>query len=290
MSSGYGSGLLLAILLALAGCATPQDPQPFVRAPLATQAGESVVEIPALIDGKHYGLEAMYYAPQGEGLHPLAVLTHGRNGPNPARRPTEINGLRKLARALTAHGYAVLFVVRRGYGRSDGPDAEFLDTPEESALAGAQDVAAAVAWGRTLPGVDASRIIVGGHSQGGWVALAAATLPMEGVRGVVNFSGATNFRGQPSDYHSPITESLLEKSARVLGGRNVLPMRWVYASNDNHAPATVTRWFNTFREAGGKGQLTFVGAVGHSGTVNEAGGLTEFERFAAEVGVAPPQP
>jgi len=87
-----------------------------------------------------------------------------------------------------------MMLVRRGYGASQGPDSEYLETAEESGFAGAKDVIAGVEYMRGQPDVDASKMLLMGHSQGGCVTLAASALAADGVLGAVNLSGGINFQ------------------------------------------------------------------------------------------------
>jgi pimeloyl-ACP methyl ester carboxylesterase len=201
----------------------------------------------------------MRYVPvDGKAQHALIVNTHGGNlNPiTPTNNPRLVYGLHPLNQALASRGYLVMMLVRRGYGNSQGPDSEFLDTPEESGLAGAQDIKAAVNYMQTRPDVLKNQIVIMGQSQGGWVSLAASTLDMEGVLGAVNISGATHYRlGQYKNVRSPEHEAYLEKAAQIYGTSSRIPVLWLYAENDNHRPATVRQWFNVFTKAGGKGKL-----------------------------------
>lgn len=225
---------------------------------------EQLMSIPAQIAGKTYRLEAKLYTPQdGKDRHPLLIMTHGRNGPAPAIDTNQVNGYTNFNRALARSGYAVLFVVRRGYGNSDGPDSEYLATPEASGLAGAQDLKASVEYMRTQAYVDPAKVVIAGHSQGGWMALASSALDIPGVLGAVNFSGATNFSDAASctgGINSSCVEGAMKRAAGVFGASNKRPVLWLYAANDNHSVATVTDWFNTFKTAGGQGSTFFTAA------------------------------
>lgn len=227
----------------------------FADYPVEVQVQETRIQVE--IGQKPYELEAKLFLPQdGKAQHPLAVMTHGRNGPTPNRNPREIHGYSAFNRALAAQGILVMHLVRRGYGNSDGPDGEYLSSAEESGLEGAKDVRAAVAYMRKQSGVIPDRIVVIGQSQGGWVALASSTLEMEGVLGTVNISGATNFtRAQGYSIRSREVEDQLKNAAAFYGKDARRPVMWIYAANDNHPEASVREWFEAFQQAGGKGKL-----------------------------------
>jgi dienelactone hydrolase len=199
----------------------------------------------------------MIYTPLDNKLkHSLIMITHGRYGPSPTVDERQVFHYRALCRALAGRGYLVVMLVRRGYGNSEGPDSEFLDTPEESALAGAKDIRGAIDYMVTKPEIAKDRMVIIGQSQGGWVSLASSTLDIKGVLGVVNISGATNFRrAHGKSIHSFEVEGALENSAKYFGKASRVPALWIYAENDNHLPETVNKWFHSFIEADGKGTL-----------------------------------
>lgn len=221
----------------------------------------------ASIEGTDYRLEAMLYHPQDtRQLHPLIIFNHGRNGPHPERKPEQVGGYAPLCNALAEHGYEVMMLVRRGYGNSEGPDSEFLDTPEESGLAGAQDVKAAASYMCTRSDIDCNHIVIMGQSQGGWVTLAASTIPIKGVLGAVNISGGTNFRrARGLGIRSFEVEDALKHSASVFGKNAKVPTLWIYAANDHHLPDTVQGWFKAYMRAGGKGRLVIKPAYKDNG-------------------------
>ena len=248
----YSRCLICAFALIPASIHTPA-----VCAADADAVSTEKIFFTASIDGTNYRLEAMLYYPQdGRKLHPLVILTHGRNGPNPSPNPQQAEGFRPLSNVLAEHGYEVMMLVRRGYGNSEGPDSEFLDTAEASGLAGAKDVKAAISFMCTRSDIDCDHIVIIGQSQGGWVSLAASTIPMKGVLGAVNISGAINFKqGAGLGIRSRTVEDSLEHSASVYGQNAKVPTLWIYAENDNHLPDAVRGWFKAYIRSGGKGRL-----------------------------------
>lgn len=99
----------------------------------------------------------------GDGLLPCVVMAHGFSG-------TREDGLAPFAERFAAAGYSVLVFDYRGFGDSEGEPRQLLDVRRQR-----QDWAAAIAFARTLDGVDADRVALWGTSfSGGHVIEAAA--------------------------------------------------------------------------------------------------------------------
>lgn len=105
---------------------------------------------------------AWYYRAAGEARRsPLVVMAHGLSG-------TRRDGLGPFAERFAAAGIAALVFDHRGFGDSGG-EADLFSPRRQLA-----DWRAALAFARTLPGVDADRVATFGSSMGGGNALAAA--------------------------------------------------------------------------------------------------------------------
>ncbi len=121
-------------------------------------------------------LNGIVYVAQGPGPHPLVVLLHGY--------PGDERNL-DLAQAVRRAGWNVLFFHYRGAWGSEG----------EFSFAGAlDDVEAAVRQARAARfaaahRIDPQRVVLVGHSMGGFLALAAAS-EMPEVRCVGSLAGA----------------------------------------------------------------------------------------------------
>jgi uncharacterized protein len=111
--------------------------------------------------------------PEGRGLHPAVVLIHG-SGPE-----TRWGTIRYIADRFARSGVAVLIYDKRGSGDSGG---DWRTATNEDL---ARDVLAAVARLAAQPGVDAHRIGLLGHSQGGAIAPLAATLAPDRIAFIV---------------------------------------------------------------------------------------------------------
>jgi pimeloyl-ACP methyl ester carboxylesterase len=105
---------------------------------------------------------AWFYPAVGEGgVTPIVVMAHGLSG-------TRRDGLGPFAERFAAAGFAALVFDHRGFGDSGGePD---LFEPRRQL----DDWRAAIAFARSLPGIDGRRLATFGSSMGGGNALAAA--------------------------------------------------------------------------------------------------------------------
>ncbi len=142
----------------------PQDPQP----PLPYEAREVTVPNAAA----QVSLAGTLTVPPGKGPFPAALLVSGSGPPDRDEAVFGHSPFLVWADFLTRAGFAVLRLDDRGVGKSTGSFA--AATTEDFA----SDAHAAVAWLRAQPGVDAGRIGILGHSEGGLIApMVAATDP-----------------------------------------------------------------------------------------------------------------
>ncbi|MGD1256749.1 alpha/beta hydrolase [Mycobacterium seoulense] len=111
-------------------------------------------------------ISAWLYRPTGSAPAPLLVMAHGLGGVRTMR-------LDAYAERFSGAGYACLVFDYRNFGDSEGEPRQVLDVGLQLA-----DWAAAVAYARTLPGIDHDRIALWGTSfAGGHVIATAARLP-----------------------------------------------------------------------------------------------------------------
>jgi MYXO-CTERM domain-containing protein len=248
-------GILLAGLLA--GAASLQAEVPIRQEQLF---------FPALIEGRVYRLEAMLYRPDDSGRHPLVVFSHGRNGMASPRDPSLVLAYAALCRQLAADGHVVAYIIRRGYGNSDGPDAELQDTAVLSGLEASKDYQAAVEYWRTMDFVLPDNIVLVGQSQGGWAVLACTNVAMPGVLGVVNISGGTNYRLMGTGAVTAAVQDAWVAGAGELGAGARVPSFWVYAENDQSISGpTALRMFSAYTNARGWGSMLMLPAYGNNG-------------------------
>jgi len=164
----------------------------------------------------HERIRAWLYRPKGSSDAPLLVMAHGLGAVRTMR-------LDAYAERFRAAGYACLVFDYRNFGDSEGQPRQLLDVRMQL-----QDWTAAVAYARTLHGVDYNRIGLWGTSfSGGHVIATAARLP--GIAAVVA--------------QCPFTDGIA--SARTLGPLifarvGALAVRDIIAARLGRSPVMVT--------------------------------------------------
>jgi dienelactone hydrolase len=223
---------------------------------------ETVIRIPMAVSRpggvQRLYLEATLYRPSGQGPFPLLVLSHGTS-----RDPRERVGerLRYDAQSwkFVSMGFAVVIPMRRGYGHSEGDYAEGEGLCEHShfyaaGLESARDLRATVNYVSALPGIDPQRLVLAGHSSGGFASLILASQELPGVRGVINFGG-----GRGSNALQNCSPDKLIEACGLAGRTTRVPTLWLYAQNDSYFPPGLAREMSAaFRQAGGQVELVML--------------------------------
>jgi dienelactone hydrolase len=167
---------------------------------------------------------------------------------------------------LSDNGFAVLALMRRGRGKSEGINGEedfgrdhegnLIDVSAGIAQA-VEDLESAIAYGRKLPRVQSGRVLLAGQSRGGFLAMHYAGLKPSEVMGVVNFSGGWYPYG-------PVTTPYYATAGR--GALDKIPQLWLYADNDRlYDEALIREYFQAFRTAGGKARFEILHGVPDDG-------------------------
>lgn len=155
-------------------------------------------------------LSAYLWKPAGDGPFPAVLFNHGSGGADaghtagmPITQAADV-----LAPFFVKHGYAFLYPFRRGHGPSanQAPFMQDVLRREEESRGGdarqhlqfvlltteqLDDVLAALAFLKTVPGIDPGRIAIAGHSFGGNLTLLAVERDKT-VRAAVTFAAAAS--------------------------------------------------------------------------------------------------
>ena len=237
---------------------------------VAAQAPEAErVEIPLEMMGKTLYLDAMLYKPPGNGPFPAMVITHGTSRKVADREKIEADDYYvRNANLFAKMGISVLFVVRRGFGISEGPYSEFNKFPDgtrnytQDGLEAAKDLSAAVRYLQRQVFVDKNRIVLLGQSTGGHSVLATGSLNLPGVVGVVNFAGGRGSTG-PDEI---VDEANLIDSFRTYGKTFHTPTMWLYSENDLYfGPALAHEFLKAFQAGGARVEFVLLPPFGDDG-------------------------
>ena len=253
---------------------------------------EEVVQIPMVVKGvlkdKQILLEGTLFRQQLGGPFPLVILSHGYMDPAKRRKQGRIR-FEKQSQEFVKRGFAVVIPMRRGYGKSEGNCTEdFSDCSKidlyQAGLESAKDLLATVRFMETQPYIDGRKLLLAGHSAGGFASLAAASQEVDGLLGVINFAGGRGARGQCSPRQ-------LSRAMEKFGRTTKVTTWWLYSQNDGFfSPACVKEMHDAFQKAGGKVKLVMLppfGKDGHYFLPNERGlplWTYEVDKFLAEIG------
>jgi len=225
-----------------------------------------VVKVSLRVDGNPADVVTHIYKPSAPSVtaFPLVIYSHGRpfnpNPPSAVALATPITP--EVANWWLQKGFAVVALVRPGYGETGGTDREYpnvvwqsnscVSEPayERSVLKAREVVLAALAWAQQQPWVMRSRILLVGNSAGGFATIAAAATNPPGVIGGISFVGGLG--GNPTE--SPSKSCKPEQVAAIYGqfGKTArIPTLWLYAENDLFWGADVPKqWFDAFKKGG----------------------------------------
>ncbi len=222
------------------------------------------------VPGTDQRIAVTTFRPQGAGPFPWLVLSHGTGDSSVNRSIGRYRNL-PLIRKWIERGFAVVVVVRRGYGASDGwrivddygscGNSDFLGAAEGAA----GDILAAAAWARQFADLDQKRWLLVGQSAGGFASIHAASKQPAGLLAVLNFAGGRGGdpRTRPGE---PCAAERLGEVFEAAGAKTAVPVLWHYAENDLFFGPRVSRhWFDRFVRAGGKGEYVLQSAFAPNG-------------------------
>ncbi len=252
-------GLLLA--------ATPVDAERVRKAPEPLDASlrEAVHRVPVAAVGAQIVVPS--FRPRGDGPFPWLVLSHGTAPTLEANR--KLGRYRPLepVREWVRRGYAVLVPVRRGYGVSSDGGAHLGDAYGSCANpdyrrggeGAALDLLATVEWAKTQRDLDPKRWLLVGQSAGGFASIYTASKRPDGLVAVLAFSPGRG-GGEPGQHPGePCAADRMAKLFASIAPQIEVPVLWFYAENDVYmGPRVRALWFESFRSAGGRGELIVV--------------------------------
>jgi dienelactone hydrolase len=186
-------------------------------------------------------LKAALWMPNGTGPFPVVLFCHGSGGADSDHTAglTMTESAEVLGPLFARHGYAFLYLFRRGHGPSadQGPFMQDLLQREEAARGKEarqhlqfilvttdhlDDVIAALSFLKAAPGIDARRIGLVGHSFGGQIALLAAERDSNVLAAVTFGAAAASWDRSPE-----LRERLLAAVRRTAA-----PIMLIHAEND----------------------------------------------------------
>ena len=187
-------------------------------------------------------LKGVLFRPKATAPVAAIVFHHGGGGCGPATGA----GASILGTRFAERGYAFLYVYRRGVGLSasegDCASAEIArvrkEQDEDAAMAvqlrrlitdELDDALAGLAALRALPGIDTTRIVVGGASRGGQLAMLSAERDKRS-RAVLNFVGGALAWNRSANLRERLVAAV---------GAIAVPIYLGYAEDDNAEPGRV---------------------------------------------------
>ena len=181
-------------------------------------------------------LKATVYRPPGDGPFPLAVVSHGGTTDAAQRRKLPLPYMIAVSEWLVARGFAVIVPQRRNYGDDPNPFAEdhgSCATPDfrKAGLATADDIRTVADFMKAQAFVDPKRVLLVGHSAGGFGSLALAATGYADIIGVINFGGGKGAYPK-GDWRQNCAPQRLVETMKTFGVTTRVPSLWIYAEND----------------------------------------------------------
>jgi dienelactone hydrolase len=219
-------------------------------------------------DNPPYKLDAVLTRPATPGRYPLMIISHGSPRDATQRAESRPTTYSAIAVEFARRGWVTVAVMRRGYGRSEGEYVEGnpCDNPnyERTGLISSQELTATVINMKDKDYIDPKRYMFVGVSAGGFASIAAASLPRDGLMGVVNFAGG---RGSNAP-DSVCRGDRLVNAMGTFGKTARVPTLWIYAENDHFfSPKLAQGMFNAFKSSGGVGEFVAAAPFGEDGHV-----------------------
>jgi dienelactone hydrolase len=216
------------------------------------------LQIPAVISGATFKLEAIVVRPDDGQPHPLALINHG--SPRDGNDRTKMSPYRMSTQALAfaRRGWTAVAFLRRGYGRSEGGWAEgwggcAYPVYARAGRIAATDIAAVARFMTGQPYVSKGKWISVGVSAGGFATVALTADPPPGLAAAIAFAPG---RGSTAP-DQVCGERELVAAFSEYGKTSRTPLLWVSSANDHFfGPRLVKDMTAAFSGSGGR--LSFV--------------------------------
>lgn len=232
---------------------------------------EHSIEVPIADDaGKQWVMQGHLCRPPGTEKLQLVVINHG-SPPKSSERPDMrlIGCDAEAVQWFIQRHYAVVTVLRLGYGSTGGPwtegyggchDADYYKAGMETA----RQIDAIVNYAVSLPNVEPDNVIVVGQSAGGWGTIAYSSMPHPKVVALINMAGGRGGH-QPGSSDNCNSDKLAE-SAGQFGKTAKTPMLWIYTGNDSYFPPSIADpMLQAYLQAGGQARLDRPDSYGRDG-------------------------
>ncbi|WP_284602258.1 CocE/NonD family hydrolase [Dickeya dadantii] len=230
-----------------------------IREPLSLQV--------TLDNGQPATLDAFVTRPVSTGRLPVVLITNGSSSPVFNRMMATPTQFSSAAIAFARHGYAVVAVLRQGYGQSSGTtEGEGSSCNEPRHMrAGTIDknnITAALAAIRRQPWASQDKAILTGMSAGGFAVIATSAVNPAGVQAIISFDGG---RGA-IDGKSFCDKAGLLKAFELYGRTARIPTLWLYTQNDHLFPPDMAReMLNAYQRGGGNAEFILMPAFEENG-------------------------
>jgi pimeloyl-ACP methyl ester carboxylesterase len=255
----------LVICFLVVGCSTTARPATWK---IPDEVVQEAYTVPVSTKSGNYFLNSLFLKKQGDDNSPLIILSHGSPLHKRQRPKTTPESETGVALPWIDLGYSVLIVERRGYGRSREKMAESnigdCDHRDyvKSGEAASEDLSGALKFAQDKLPINKSKVVLVGHSAGGFSSLFFGSQNPKGVVAVVSFAGGRGSKGN----NEICDEEHLIEAFGVIGKTSRIPTLWVYNENDKiFSPELAEKMFKHFKDAGGVGEFKLLPPFGSDG-------------------------
>jgi dienelactone hydrolase len=225
------------------------------------------------------------------GKLPIMLFTHGTIASPKGRQEMTPRGVKdanlRMVRDYARRGWLSVYVLRRGYGQSDGPAHTVSlkcdtthPTYQDFINADADDLEATLAFIGQREDADAGRVVAFGASGGGAAVVALGARNIPGLQLVVNVSGGLKL----SNCTAASNHERVVTAMRHYGTTSRVTNLWYYAKNDRTFPEdTVAEMRTAFLEGGAYAKLTNYEKVTDFKTGEEVDGHLLWSKHASAI-------